>query len=316
MADTARVRNQLATTRQAAATPATTGNGDGRPSPAKLVRLAIERQTEVFKLVLPSHVDPERFSRLTLTAVKSTPELMRCFSTEQGEATVMLAAMQAAAIGLEPNTPMQDCWLTPRPIKGVWECQLSIGYRGFLRLARRSGNVSTAFAEVVHENDEFEWSRGLTEDHLHHKVPRGIKRGDRTHAYAVARFKDGGYSFIVLDQTDVEARRAMSDSYKSEKGRPYSPWTKWPGQMWRKSGIRALVPYLDLSVEAQTVVSRANEVDERQLILNREERTIDVAALDAAGPLAIEAGDDEGEQDYAPDDDGRPFEPTTGEIAD
>lgn len=314
MADTARVRNQLATTRAQA--PATTGNGGGPPSAAKLVREAIEKQTEIFKLVLPSHVDPERFSRLTLTAVKSTPELMRCFSTKQGEASVLLSAMQAAAIGLEPNTPMQECWLLPRPIKGVWECQLSIGYRGYLRLARRSGNVSTVFAETVHEGDEFEWGRGLLEDHLHHRVPRDIAdRGDRTHTYAVARFKDGSYSFVVLDRTEVEARRAMSDSYKSEKGRPYSPWTKWTGQMWRKSSIRALVPYLDLSVEAEGALSSATNSDERRLVLNREDRTIDVEALDAAGPLAIEAGDEIDADEAAPTtENGAAVDAETGEV--
>jgi recombination protein RecT len=302
MADTTRVRNQLATTRQA--TPATTGgNGTGAPpTTAQLVRQAIDRQAGAFQAVLPSTVDPTRFSRLVLTAIKATPELMRCFSSPQGETSVLLAAMQAAAIGLEPNTALQECWLLPRQIKGTWECQLSIGYRGYLKLARRSGTLSTCFAEVVHEHDEFHWSRGLVSDEFVH-VPADGDRGRLTHAYAIARFRDGGYSFVVLSETDIEKRRNMSDSWKSDRARPYSPWTKWTEAMWRKSAIRALLPYLDLSVEATTAV----ESDERQFVFNRDEGALD--DLETSTDLELEAGSPE-----PTTEDGQAVDAETGEV--
>lgn len=251
------------------------------PSPAQMVRQAIERQAVAFAAVLPAVTDPERFGRLVLTAVKSSPELMECFATVQGETSLLLAAMQAAAIGLEPNTPTQDCWLLPRKNKGVWECQLSIGYRGYMRLARRSGQILTIFAEVVRERDEFSWARGVDRDEFRHVVYDGDDPGELTHVYAVARFVNGGYSFMVLNRRQVEQRRAMSDSWKSTSARPYSPWTKWPEAMWRKSAVRALVPYLDLSAEVATQM----ESDERQVILTDE-------GLDTAPFGELEAGDD------------------------
>lgn len=270
MATTDRVRNKLATQ--------TAGAVAERPTPqqstAAVVKAAIERQAGAFGQVLPSVVDPQRFSRLVISAIKSTPDLMQCFSTRQGETSVLIAAMQAAALGLEPNTPTQDCWLLPRRNQGTWEANLSIGYRGYMKLARRSGMVKTIFAEVVHEHDEFRWSRGLEADELVH-VPAEGDRGPLQYAYAVARFHDGGYAFQVLNRTDVEARRAMSDSWKSEKARPYSPWTKWPAAMWRKSAIRALVPYLDLSPDVDHAIAR----DEAPLTLN-DDGAIDVMALD------------------------------------
>lgn len=225
------------------------------PSVATVVRQAIEAQSPAFRAVLPRHVDAERFSRLTLTAVKSTPDLMRCFETEQGRTSLLLAAMQAATIGLEPNTPTQDAWLLPRRNGKVWEAELSIGYRGLLKLCRRANTIKTIFAEVVREGDHFEWSRGLESDVLDHKpVPRD-QSGELTHAYAVARYHAGGYNFVVLDRVDVEDRRAMSESWKSTKARPYSPWTKWTASMWRKSALRALVPFLDLSPEQDQAVA-------------------------------------------------------------
>lgn len=256
MADTAAVRNKLATRNDA--TPAT-----AQASTATVVREAIERQEGAFAQVLPSVVDPGRFSRLVLTAIKSTPDLMRCFATTQGETSVLIATMQCAALGLEPNTPTQDAWLLPRRNQGTWECQLSIGYRGLLKLARRSGTIRTIFADVVRANDEFRWSRGLEADELVH-VPADEDRGELRYVYAVARFRDGGYAFEVLSRHQVEARRAMSDSWKNDKARPYSPWSKWPEQMWRKTALRALIPYLDLSPEAE----RALATDERTLRLS------------------------------------------------
>ena len=257
MPDTTKVRDQLA---ERAANGGTGGQelaptgGPAQVTPAQLIRRTIERQSSAFKAVLPSIVDPERFSRLVLTAVKASPDLMKAFATEQGQTSVLLAAMQAAAIGLEPNTPTQDCWLLPRRNRDVLEAQLSIGYRGYLKLARRSGTIETIYAEVVHEADHFEWSRGLEKDHLEHRTADDEHAGELTHAYAVARYRGGGYSFIVLNRREIEARRALSDSWKNERSRPYSPWTKWPEAMWRKSAVRALVPFLDLSADVAAAV--------------------------------------------------------------
>jgi recombination protein RecT len=243
------------------------GNAPAVVTPAQMVRQAIEQQSDAFRAVLPAHVDPDRFSRLVLSAVKSTPDLMRCFETSQGKTSVLLAAMQAAALGIEPNTPTQDGWLLPRKNKGVWEAQLSIGYRGLMKLARRSGAIKTMYAEVVRERDSFRWARGLEEDVLEHVPYDGPEDpGELTHAYAVARFVSGGYSFIVLNRRQIEQRRDMSDSWKNTNARPYSPWSKWPEAMWRKSAIRALMPFLDLSPDAE----RAVHSDEQPLALSDE----------------------------------------------
>ena len=270
------VRNAVAKRDEAAVEQAV------QPSVASVVRQAIEAQSDAFRAVLPRHVDPDRFARLTLTAVKSTPELMQCFRTDQGRTSVLIAAMQAATIGLDPNTPTQDCWLLPRKNKGTWEAQLMIGYRGLLKLARRSGTIETIYAEVVRENDEFVWSRGLDRDVLEHTPGDG--GGELTHAYAVARYKGGGYSFMVLNRAQVEARRNLSDSWKNTNARPYSPWTRWPEAMWRKSAIRALIPFLDLSPD----MDRAVHLDEKPLHFDDESGVIEVTS--AFGQLG--AGDD------------------------
>lgn len=263
---------------------------DAPRSLAKQVREVIEQQGAAFSQVLPDTVDPDRFARLVLTAVKATPQLMDCFQTREGQTSVLLAAMKSAAIGLEPNTELQHAWILPRRNKGTTEAQLSIGYRGYLELARRSGDIKDVYAEVVRDGDDFHVSYGLHRDLQHSPAPAD-QRGDLTHAYAVAHFMTGGFAFVVLDRCEVEARRDRSDSYKSEKARPYSPWTTSETAMWRKSAIRALVPYLPLSAEVQRDVAadgrRLRLDDDAGVVIDGDE-VDDDASLPAPAVTAAE----------------------------
>lgn len=233
------------------------------PPLAVLIRETIQKQTPALQQVLPKSLDPERFSRLVLTAVKATPDLVRCFDTVQGQTSVLLSAMQLATVGLEPNTATQDAWLLPRRRNGVWECQPSYGYRGLLKLARRSGQIKTVYAEVVRQGDTFEYRRDLDGDVLRYTPSDEVEDGRAlTHAFAVVRYLNGGADFVVLSRAAVEAHRAMSDSWKGT-GREFSPWTKWPEEMWKKTALRQLAKMMPLEAEAE----QATMTDERSLAL-------------------------------------------------
>lgn len=95
---------------------------------------------------LPSVITPERFTRMVLTALSSTPKLQTC--TPQ---SFLGAMMQAAQLGVEPNTPLGQAYLIP--YGNV--CQFQLGYKGLMDLAYRSGEVSSIQAHEVHENDTF-----------------------------------------------------------------------------------------------------------------------------------------------------------------
>lgn len=233
---------------------AKTEEGSGEVQLATVVRQAIDRHAETFATVLPSSVDPDRFARLTLSAIRSAPDLVQCFATDQGRTSVLMAAMQAAVVGLEPNTPTQEAWILPRKEKGTQLAELQIGYRGLLKLARRSGQIKTIYANVVRDGDHFEWHYGLEEDHLEHKPVPGNK-GKLMYAYAVVRYLNGGYNFVVLDEGEIDQRRDSSPSASSS----WSPWKKWEPAMWRKSAIKALMPYVELAPEA----ARTVDLDER-----------------------------------------------------
>lgn len=256
-------------------------------SPSTYVRQVVERQAQRLAAVSPKGFDSERFAHLVITAIKATPQLMECFQTPQGELSVLLAAMQAAEVGLEPNTPLQHCWLLPRRNKGVMECQLSIGYLGYIELAERSDRVKTIWAEVVREGDEFTYGRGLDADTLIWNPAPSEERGELTHAIAVVRKTNGGSNFVVLDRAAVEARRAKSDSWKNATSRPYSTWTTNEPDMWMKSAIRALRRYLPLTA----AVAKVLEVEETTPTISDDGDEIIPASYVADEPEAIETGE-------------------------
>lgn len=267
------------------------------PSLSSVVNQAVERQGPSLKALLPRGQEAVRFQNLVLTAVKSAPELMQCFATKQGEVSILLAVRQAAAIGLEPNTPLQEAWLLPRRSGQVMEAQLMIGYKGLLKLARRSGLVRSVRAEVVHQADDFHYALGLRPD-IHH-VPANGDRGDLTHAYAVIDYKDGALDFRVMDKAEIERHRAKSDSWRNERARPYSPWTVWPEAMWRKTVLRAVLGMAPLTADEAGAI----EHDERVLTLDDgdvvEVKEDDTPQLPAAEPdhpdepVEVEVLDDE-----------------------
>lgn len=260
------VRDAVAKTESAAVEKA------AAPSLAQVAQQAIDKQAAMLDAILPAGVDRRRFAQMTIQAVRQAPDLARCFATKQGAGSFLLAVGQAAAVGLEPNTPTQECWILPRKRRGVQEAELTIGYRGLIKLSRRSGEIRGApVAEVVREGDDFDYGYGLEGPYLHWKPAAGLLRGDLTHAFAIAWFKDGGRSQVVLDRVDVEARRAASPSFRAQDNSD-SPWVKWPEAMWRKSAVRALAPYLDLSAEAYAVIER----DERPLHFDPDTGVIDI----------------------------------------
>ena len=86
------------------------------------------------KKALPSVITPERFTRMVMTAISSNPKLAECTP-----ASFCGAMMQAAQLGLEPNTPLGQAYLIPYRNHGKLECQYQTGYKGLITLAYRSG---------------------------------------------------------------------------------------------------------------------------------------------------------------------------------
>jgi len=197
------------------------------------------------KKALPSVMSPERFSRIALSAVKNTPKLAECTPL-----SFLAALMNAAQLGLEPNSPLGQAYLLPYKNKGQMEVQFQIGYKGMLDLAFRNEHMQSIEAHTVYENDDFSYEYGLTPS-LHH-VPAWHDRGEMVGFYAVFHLDNGGYQFEVMSKADIDAYAAKySKAFTSE----YSPWKTNYESMALKTVLKRLLKTAPIQSDLRKAMS-------------------------------------------------------------
>lgn len=200
--------------------------------------------------VLPQHMTPDRMLKTALGAIRTTPALKDCTV-----ASLFGALVQAASLGLEPNTVLGHAYLVPfyNGRESRRDVQLIVGYRGLIDLARRSGQIVSIAAWAVREADTFDVVLG-TDARIEHRPHLGDDRGEIVAFYAVAHLKEGGVAFEVMSKAEVD-RVAAGTQSKGKSG----PWRDHYEEMGRKTVIRRLSKYLPLSIELATAV----DLDER-----------------------------------------------------
>ena len=173
----------------------------------------VERQMEeIAKALPPGIMTPERFARIVLTEFRKNPSLLACTPE-----SFLGALFQTAQLGLEPGgslghaflIPYKNGKLTKERGYDVWECQLQIGYKGYIELAGRRGIIMRA--REVHKNDRFAFDLG-TDEHLTHSWALGDDRGDVVGFWGKAVMPDGRATFTVMDTNEVNERRDRSSA--------------------------------------------------------------------------------------------------------
>lgn len=220
------------------------------------------------KRALPQVITPERFTRMALSALNATPKLKEC-----SQMSFLGALMNAAQLGLEPNTPLGQAYLIPYRNKGQMECQFQIGYKGLIDMVYRNENIQTVQSQCVYENDEFEYELGL-EPKLIHK-PALRDRGDLILVYALWKSKNGGYGFEVMSKEDIDSHaRKFSQSF----GSSYSPWKTNYEEMAKKTVIKKCLKYAPLKSDFVRAVSNdetiKSELDVDMSEIESEQETV------------------------------------------
>ena len=209
---------------------------------APTVMASLEAMKGQFDLVLPKHITPERMVRIALNAIQNTPKLAEC-----DQKSFLGAIMRSAQLGLEPDGVRGQAYRIP-----VWnnrkkqdEAQFIVGYKGLIDLARRSGEVSNIIAKEVYENDEFtvDWAGEIP---FSHKPLMSGDRGEVTHFWALARFKDGGFHWDYMTRAEVEKVRDSGNGKNKV-------WTDHFLEMGKKTVIRRIAKYLPMSVQKATI---------------------------------------------------------------
>jgi phage RecT family recombinase len=242
--------------------------------------------------VAGQYFTPDRFLRLAVNAIKKTPALAQCDAN-----SVLGAFMTSAALGLEPNTVLQQAFLIPykkRQKKGndwvdVYECNFQVGARGFVTLAHRSPHVSTLEAEAIHAGDHFKHMKGSKSFLEFEKMLKD--RGDMIGAFCFTKMADGNEQATVLPYDEIAKIRSRSETYQAlaralaeaergddrkaiEKARGKfedTPWVMWADDMAAKSAIKKHCKQLPISPGDALAVAAQLDSDDG--------RTIDMASM-------------------------------------
>ena len=193
------------------------------------------------KKALPSGLTYERFVRISLSALNNTPELKNCTPM-----SFISALLNAAQLGLEPNSPLGQAYLIPYKQKNQLFCQFQIGYKGLIDLAYRSGQIQTIQAQVVYENDFFEYEYGLNPVLVHR--PAFSDRGEPVYFYGLYKAINGGFGFSVMSKAEMDA---FATAYSKGIGSSYSPWKTNYSDMARKTVIKQALKYAPIKTEVQ-----------------------------------------------------------------
>lgn len=213
------------------------------------------------KKALPQVITPERFTRMALTAVSNTPDLQKCTPM-----SFIAALMNAAQLGLEPNTPLGQAYLIPykNRKKNCIECQFQIGYKGMIDLVYRNENVQTIQAQVVYENDEFEYELGL-DSKLRH-IPALSDRGEMKFVYALFKLKNNGYGFEVMNKEAIIAHaKRYSPAFDG-----YSPWKTDFEAMAMKTVIKKVLKFAPLKSDVLRAIA-SDETIKTQIAMDMTE---------------------------------------------
>lgn len=232
----------MSTTDQLAAVVRPTASAPAKPktkAPIIVQQVLSDQFKKQLALAVPKHLNADRMARIAATEVRKNKALLNTEPT-----SFLGSVMQAAQLGLEPGSALGQAYLVPYGN----QCQLIIGYKGMIDLARRSGQVLSLNAYAVREGDDFSFQLGLKPD-IHHVPSLEADRIKKpiTYVYAVATLQGGGYQFEVMSRAEVEAVRA--------KAKSKNIWNTYFEEMAKKTVIRRLFKYLPVSIEALEITN-------------------------------------------------------------
>lgn len=198
-----------------------------------------DRFKQAVTMSLPKHCKPERFIRVALSAFNRTPKLRQC--TEE---SLFGCFLRLSELGLEADG--RRAHLIPYGT----ECTLIVDYKGLAELIMRSGDVSHLYADIVCDQDEFEYNMGQI---IKHRVNFREERGPMYAAYAVAKLKDGNLVCQVLSKSEVDSVR------KRSRAGGNGPWVTDYNEMAKKTAFRRLSKWLPLSPELRDAIEKDDD---------------------------------------------------------
>lgn len=158
------------------------------------------------------------------------------------------AVFTACAMNLPLNNNLGLAYIVP--FKGA--AQLQVGYKGFLQLAQRTGQIKSINAVAVYDTDTEE----TVLKRLTSLIPKKVT-GNVIGYTARLETITGFVAFVTMTIDEIKDHAfKYSQTYKSaqNQGKNYSVWHQNFDAMAKKTVLKALMKYCPMSVELQTAI--------------------------------------------------------------
>ncbi len=202
----------------------------------------IKRQ---FAIALPKHMKPDRFVRITLTALTKNPRLAEC--TKE---SLFSCLLDLSALGLEPDGRRAHLIPFRNSQTGKTICTMLIDYKGLVELAMNTKEVSNIHADVICEKDRFVYNMGIVE---RHEINFTHDRGTMYAVYCIITMKDGTKKAEVMTKAEVDGVRARSKAANA------GPWVTDYNEMAKKTVFRRASKWIKLSPEVREKIEKDDE---------------------------------------------------------
>lgn len=211
-----------------------------KPGPGALVK----QYESDFSLVLPSHIKVDQWVRVAQGVLRRDPKLAKAALANPG--SFLSAMLRCAHLGLEPGETYHLVAFG-NEVTGITD------YKGEIELIYRAGEVVKVEAQVVHDNDQFDYRPGEMDRPIHSPNWFG-DRGEMVGAYAYGVMRSGAVSrVVVMGREEIEKHRAVSRSANAKD----SPWQKWEPAMWLKTVVKQLRNWVPSSAEYRSEMLRS-----------------------------------------------------------
>ncbi len=213
---------------------------------ARMVRL-VEERGYLSQILGSDTATVERFRTVMLSALTSSPKLLSA-----DPASLIQAMREAAMWGLEPDGV--DAVIVPfwNSRNSRYEADFQPTARGYVQVLYRSPRVRFVDADVVWQNDFFEYEKGAVPRLVHRPLVFG-DRGERLGAYALVQLDSGFVRPVVLNREQIDKRRKVARD--SEKG----PWLDWEDEMWRKTALRSIMSLVPIARGVKAALAAESE---------------------------------------------------------
>jgi recombination protein RecT len=224
----------------------------GTKEPSAVAKFAsfMDKLKPQMALALPRHMNPDRMTRLALTAFSSNKDLQAC--TPQSIAS---SIMTAAQLGLEPGINGQGYLI---PYKGA--CTFVPGWKGLVDLVARSGRA-TVWTGVVFPGDQFDYQLGDSPHCKHVPSGDGDDSAEFTHVYAIGRVRDSSMAVIEV-WTRAKVKKHLKQ-YNKVGGRHYALAGENNFEMYaRKVALLQVLKYMPASIELANAITVSDAAEE------------------------------------------------------